>query len=290
MLEIGTVRFGDPWRRYLNYCYQRCDISNLSEQDTSRIQNASALFLLLDDADKLDAVMDRLKEILAQFKSDKPAIVLFDALVPPEPLIHESAVILKDLDEEMIDLNKKIQDVMDTASVDIALIPITHHLEVVTRSVFRCLCEKWKPFLARSRTPNSKLMVKDDTPEEESYDPVEHALECIWRSLPVKEHPNSDAFEMKMTEAEEDQLMREWEHEWKVIKGYGQLMKVQHPDELYKLIETRDAIINLPDRPSQPTQSRSPQRQRTNRARSRSPSRRSRSRSRSLQRYNMDYA
>lgn len=285
------TRFLGDDSRELTYCCHKCDLNDISEENEHRIRNASALFLLLDDPSNVETSIQRVNEFMSLCEDgQKPSLVVFDALIPLEGLIHEDAIILDDIEiDEWTDMleNPYLED------VDVTIIPVMNHLEMVTRSIFRYLSDRWKPYVANHFKVNPKIAIKADSVFEEHYDPIEHGLECIWMGLSVKEESNSEEIRRFFTKEAEEERVQKWEREWEKMNRYGAIVGAKTPEELYHAIELNYAIAHMEKRPPSPI--RRPRR----RARSASPVRsraikRSRSRERrrrtpSLNRFNQDY-
>eukprot|EP00210_Caulerpa_lentillifera_P003057 g2919.t1 len=239
-----SVRCHKHRTEYLHYSIQELGLENASEQKPGEILKASALFLMIEDEQKMQESFLLLNRIASAFEGGDlvPPIVILDGRQLQQGLIHEDSILPIEAPVES-EIYESLRNYLDCSMVDVFVISLSHHLGAITRSIFRDLCDKWRPDLGPKFQPKDELMVKEES-EMDHHDPVDHAIQSIAQSLLLKENISPRGMDTDNdNEIDVEKITRDWEQEWKRVKNLGQIMNIQTVEELFNFEHRRQIYI-----------------------------------------------
>ena len=244
LVVAQTEEFEQNGRKHLNYCLQRCDVLEpATAQDEQRIQNASAFFVLLDDGDTLEQMLEVLQDILSKFEENKPPVILLDTLAYKDALTTKGIVqLMKNLDDQTEEQQHLIESTFQKLGVMIEdpyvkIVSLTRHLECVKRSIYRELCDNWKSFAAETKLPDRGWRLPNAEPEEESCDPIATVLRKTFPYFLIRSTSNTCAFDDPFSAREEEEVVKTWDSAWEKIQELRDLHQFENFDQLLRHAE-----------------------------------------------------
>ena len=212
----------------------------MTAQDEQRIQNASALFVLLDDEDTLEQMLEVLQDVLRKLEGNKPPVVLLDTLNYMDVLTSKGTVqLVKDLDDrtekQQHFIEHKFQKLGGTIEDPyLKIVSLTRHLESVKRSIYRELCDNWSSFAAETKLPDRGWRLPCADPDEDCHDPIATVLNKIYPYLLTRSTSNTRAFSDPFSVSDEEQVTKKWRAEWEKIQELQGVHQFENVEQLYR--------------------------------------------------------